>query len=96
MSDLLAVIIHKLYFSVIREVVMKYLILFVVIALVWSFWKKQNRPAPKNMANPEDAAQKMLVCVHCGVHFPESDGVDDAGKAYCSEAHRQAADQAGR
>lgn len=75
---------------------MKYLILFVVIALVWSFWKKQNRPAPKNTANSEDAAQKMLVCAHCGVHFPEGDGVTAAGKSYCSEAHCRAADQAAR
>ncbi|PKO93245.1 MAG: hypothetical protein CVU16_05160 [Betaproteobacteria bacterium HGW-Betaproteobacteria-10] len=76
---------------------MKYLILFVVIALVWSFWKKQqNPPAPKNPANPDAATQKMLVCAHCGVHFPEGDGVDDAGKAYCSEAHHRAADQVAR
>lgn len=75
---------------------MKYLILLVVIVVVWSIWKKRNQPAPKNTTNPDAVAQKMLVCAHCGVHFPEGDGVADAGKFYCSEAHRRAADQVER
>lgn len=76
---------------------MKYLLLIVVLAVIWSIWKKRQaggaaRPAAPAQTSPEN----MLTCAHCGVHFPEGDGVREAGEAFCSEAHRQAANPAGR
>jgi uncharacterized protein len=33
----------------------------------------------------------MVPCAHCGVHLPSSEAlVDDAGRPFCSEAHRRA------
>lgn len=76
---------------------MKYLLLIVFLAVIWSIWKKRQaggaaKPAAPAQAQPEN----MLICAHCGVHFPEGDGLLEDGKAYCSEAHRQAAQSAGR
>jgi uncharacterized protein len=35
------------------------------------------------------AAEAMLQCAHCGVHFPASDAVGSlAGPVFCSEQHR--------
>ena len=73
---------------------MKYLILFAVLGAVWWVWQKRNLPQSKKPVNRDPAPQKMLACAHCGVHFPESDGVSDGGKAYCCAAHHQAARQA--
>lgn len=70
---------------------MKYLILFAFIAVVWWVWNKRNQPEQKNFQGRDPAPQKMLVCAHCGVHFPESDGLSDGDKVYCTEAHRLAA-----
>lgn len=75
---------------------MKYLILFAFIAVVWWFWKNRNLPEQRTSQRRDPAAQKMLVCSHCGVHFPEDDGLSEGGKAYCSEGHRLAAHQADR
>jgi uncharacterized protein len=33
----------------------------------------------------------MLACAHCGVHLPGDETVrDEAGRAYCGDAHRLA------
>ena len=73
---------------------MKYLILLAFIAVVWWAWKKRNQPEQKISKSRDPEPQKMLVCAQCGVHFPESDGLSDGGKVYCSEAHRLAAREA--
>lgn len=75
---------------------MKYLILLAFIAVVWWVWKKRNQPSQDVSPSRDPAPQKMLVCSHCGVHFPEGDGLSEAGQFYCSEAHRRAAREAGR
>lgn len=75
---------------------MKYLILFAFIAVVWWVWKKRNQPEQNTSQSRDPAPQKMLVCTHCGVHFPESDGLSDGGEVFCSEAHRRAAREAKR
>lgn len=34
---------------------------------------------------------EMVPCAHCGVHLPANDAlVNDAGRPFCSEAHRRA------
>lgn len=32
--------------------------------------------------------ERMVVCAQCGVHLPESEGLNSGGNCYCSEAHR--------
>ena len=76
---------------------MKYLLLFVVLAVIWSIWKKRNQSAdPAESKQPDPAPEKMLLCAHCGVHLPESEGVLDGERVYCCAAHRDAARDAGR
>ncbi len=76
---------------------MKYLLLLVVVALALWLLKTKGRAAPPpsgpKKGPPKAPAQpaQMLACVHCGVHLPQADTVQDAdGRAYCSEAHRLA------
>lgn len=70
---------------------MKYLLLFALLAVVWWVWKKRQQHSERPAARPERKAETMLVCAYCGVHFPEGDGVQDEGEAYCCAAHRSAA-----
>ncbi|WP_119290636.1 PP0621 family protein [Azohydromonas sediminis] len=68
---------------------------FVVVALVvglvlWLMFGRRGRagspsPTPRRRG-PED----MITCAHCGVHLPRSEALVAAGRAYCSEAHRDA------
>ncbi len=77
---------------------MKFLLLLVVVA--FAFWllktKGRSAPPPHRKGSPKapkapEPTPQMLACVHCGVHLPQADTVQDAaGRAYCSEAHRLA------
>ena len=83
---------------------MKFLILLLVIVVVgWLTIGRRRRPpdgdkpkpqpsAPAAAPKPaESAPQAMLACVHCGVHLPQAEAVQDAaGRPFCSEAHRHA------
>ena len=74
---------------------MKFLLLLVVVAFAFWLLKTKGRaaPPPSRKAPPKapEPAATMLACVHCGVHLPQADTVQDAdGRTYCSEAHRLA------
>ena len=68
---------------------MKYLLLLLVLGLLWVSWKKRQVP-PVSPRSPEKPISAMLPCAHCGVHFPEEDGVSADGQTFCSAAHREA------
>jgi uncharacterized protein len=76
---------------------MKFLLLLAVVAFALWLFKTKGRAAPppsvrkQGPAKAPDQPAPMLACVHCGVHLPQADTVQDAaGRAYCSEAHRLA------
>jgi uncharacterized protein len=78
---------------------MKLLLRLLVVAFALWLLKTKGRAAPpppsrpgppKSGKAPPQPAQ-MVACVHCGVHLPQADTVQDAaGLVYCSEAHRLA------
>ena len=79
---------------------MKFLILLLVIMVVgWLTVGRRRppdggKPAAKPTPPPKAAKappQAMLACVHCGVHLPQAEALQDAaGRPFCSEAHRLA------
>lgn len=75
---------------------MKYLLMLAFLGLVWWLWAKRRVAEQKGAMPRETASEKMMTCAHCGVHFPESDGVSVDGRFYCSEAHRLASGSAER
>lgn len=40
--------------------------------------------------------ERMIECAHCGVHVPESEGLSEAGRFYCCDAHRRLGPGRGR
>ena len=67
--------------------------LFLLIALVvLVYWVARNylRKSENSQESPPPAAaEDMVICAQCGVHFPKSEGVAAQGRYYCSEAHRR-------
>jgi uncharacterized protein len=76
---------------------MKYLILFAFLGALWWVWSKRNASGDNAPTKrPAQTPEKMVTCAHCGVYFPESDGLVEEGLAYCCEAHRVAGPTAER
>jgi uncharacterized protein len=73
---------------------MKFLLLLAVVAFAFWLLKTKTRAAPPPARKPPPPAPEpaaMLECVHCGLHLPQTETVQDAsGRIYCSAAHRLA------
>jgi uncharacterized protein len=73
---------------------MKYLLVFLVIAVAFHIWRSQRvRSAPpreqkKTLSKPEP----MVHCDHCGVHLPQSDAISFRGRYFCSQEHLASAE----
>jgi uncharacterized protein len=48
------------------------------------------RPRADNAPVQVEAAERMLSCAACGLHFPASEAVVADGREYCCAAHAQA------
>jgi len=72
----------------------KVLLFLAVGAVVWWFWRKA-RARPEAAPSIPKPAELMVVCAHCGVNQPRSECIESGGRLYCSDVHRQAAEQAG-
>lgn len=71
---------------------MKYLLWLAFLGVLWWLWSKR-KVSTSSDSSPERAvpeAEKMVTCIHCGVHLPESEGLNDGGLVFCCEAHRAA------
>ena len=77
---------------------MKYLIVFVVVALAFWIWRKNRdansstdtaRTAAKHSPRRNEEPQLMVTCASCGVHLPQAEAVKGKRAIYCSEAHHR-------
>ncbi|WP_027995416.1 PP0621 family protein [Simplicispira psychrophila] len=70
---------------------MKYLVLFLVLALVYAVWRSQNRPSapPPRARPPLPAPQDMVACQRCGLHLPRSEAVGSGQRHYCCAEHQR-------
>ncbi|MGL1834224.1 PP0621 family protein [Rhodocyclaceae bacterium SMB388] len=77
---------------------MRNLLIFVlVLILVW--WARRALQKPRDQrrrrrhdatgGSGEETPERMLSCAHCGLHVPESEGVREDGRFFCSEDHRR-------
>ena len=71
------------------------LVLLIVLALgAWLVLREIRRFRERRARQPESGRYpKMLACDHCGTHVPESQAIRVGPHAYCSEAHRRAAEK---
>jgi uncharacterized protein len=53
---------------------------------IWRIGKRRDEAAA---AKPGQTSEPMIRCAHCGLNVPRSEAVADAGRWYCSEAHRR-------
>ncbi len=71
---------------------MKYLLVFLVLAAAWWVWRKNHlQRTPTTKARPPALTPApMVVCAYCGTHLPEADAVFASGAFFCDSAHKAA------
>jgi uncharacterized protein len=71
---------------------MRLLFWLAIAALLWTWLTRSGKGVRPDLAAARkagDAAEAMLQCRQCRVHFPASEAVrDSAGNIFCSEDHR--------
>ena len=70
---------------------MKYLLLFVVLAvLFFMLGARRSRPSEPEARKPRPPAppRAMLSCAECGMHLPADEALPGKGGVFCSAAHR--------
>lgn len=68
------------------------LLIAAIFWLVFSLvkrWLRQNA-APRRKSTPPSGHERMVKCVYCGLHVPESEAVREGDLTYCSIEHRNA------
>lgn len=75
---------------------MRNLLLFLLVLFaIWWIRRALKRPSDggtrsKGAGKAKGAlTEQMVECAHCGVHVPESEGVRDGSRFFCSEEHRR-------
>lgn len=72
--------------------------LLIFLLVLWAIWwlRRAIKRAGEARASARKAGaqgrrtEHMVECAHCGVHVPETEGVRDGKRFFCSEAHRLA------
>ncbi|TAH41749.1 MAG: hypothetical protein EYC67_17160 [Betaproteobacteria bacterium] len=73
--------------------------LLIFLLALWGIWwvrRALKRAGDRRKAGGDQAAtpgrgvEHMVECAHCGIHVPETEGVREGDRFFCSEAHRLA------
>ena len=70
--------------------IIRLIILLLLAYLIWRLYQSTRQAlAPRPPAQTQ-GTPRMVKCLHCGIHVPESDAtwVDD--RSFCSEEHQRA------
>ena len=64
-------------------------LLTVYVAIWWIRTQRQSLHRATNNSPAPTTPQRMVACVQCGTHLPESDALHGPRGFYCSAAHQQ-------
>jgi uncharacterized protein len=66
-----------------------FLLLAIALYVGYRLWRAgPKRAAGQRTSEAGDAAEPMVRCDHCGLNLPQSEAVGEAGRWFCSDAHR--------
>jgi uncharacterized protein len=76
----------------------RFLFFALLAVLVWAWWSRHKGKGSSTSVQPPPAAgpklgpDEMTACAHCGLHFPQSEGLavthGEHTDWYCSPSHR--------
>jgi uncharacterized protein len=68
--------------------VLRFLLILIGVGIVLMILRRALARRPEHRETT-DATQRMVQCLHCGVHVLESEALFIGKQPYCSEAHRK-------
>jgi uncharacterized protein len=66
-----------------------FLLLGLALYVGFRLWRAGQRRDSGRTSSPDGTGESMVRCEQCGLNVPQSEAVADAGRWYCSEAHRR-------
>jgi len=67
-----------------------FVVLAVGLYVAYRLWAAGRRRGDKSGApQPPAKGENMVRCDHCSLNVPQSEALSQAGKWYCSDAHRR-------
>ncbi len=66
----------------------KWIVLAVILIVVWKFLQRSRSASGEHRGVRPGGSVRMRACARCGVHVPESEALQVAGRYYCCVQHR--------
>ena len=63
---------------------------FILGLLLWLVWRWVIRPRRRRpvAGKPPPSVENIVRCARCGLHVPEQEALQHAGRYYCSAQHK--------
>lgn len=67
-----------------------FVLLGIAVYVAFRIWRVgRQRGSNAGRGSGGELSEPMIRCAHCGLNVPRSEALADAGRWYCSEAHRR-------
>ena len=70
-----------------RTIVFLLLLVLVVYLVRRAFSGARQDASRPTRPKAGGGSERMIACLHCGLHVPESEAVQDDGRAFCCREH---------
>lgn len=62
--------------------------LLAVLLCIWLVWRFVRKKTTGRQSTTQSNSGSMVACEVCGTHVPQNSAINENGRWYCSDTHR--------